>query len=75
MSIRIGLLMVALAGVLAAGCSHRPPPVRPWQRAHLSKRAMRFDDGMETRFRQHWFSSREGADMGYGTVGGGCGCN
>jgi len=49
---------VALAG--AAGCAHRPPPVQPWQREHLSKRAMQFD---------------EGSDLGFGQPGGGCGCN
>ena len=65
---------LALAGV--AGCAHRPPPVQPWQREHLSKRAMQFDaDPQEDRFRQHWLGSREGADLGYGQPGGGCGCN
>lgn len=66
---------VALLGV--AGCGHRPaPPVAAWQREHLSKRALRFDgDPQEDRFRQHWLGSREGADLGYGQPGGGCGCN
>lgn len=64
---------VASLCALAAGCVH--PTVKPWQREHLAKRAMSFDDGLEARFRQHLFSSREGADGGYGTVGGGCGCN
>lgn len=59
----------------AAGCAH-PPPVQPWQREHLSKRAMRFDvDPVEMRFRQHMFGSREASDLGYGQPGGGCGCN
>jgi hypothetical protein len=72
LSIALG---VALLG--AAGCAHRPaPPVAPWQREHLSKRALRFDgDPQEDRFRQHWLGSREGADLGYGQPGGGCGCN
>jgi hypothetical protein len=66
------LLALALAG---AGCAHKPP-VAPWQREHLSKRALRFDDDpQESRFRQHLFGSREGADLGYGQPGGGCGCN
>lgn len=65
--------MVLAVFTLASGCAH--PPVAPWQREHLSKRAMSFNDGLEGRFRQHMFSSREGADLGYGTVGGGCGCN
>ena len=76
-----GKLRLALAAaalfVTAAGCAHKPaPPVQPWQREHLSKRALRFDaDPQEDRFRQHWLGSREGADLGYGQPGGGCGCN
>jgi hypothetical protein len=66
------LLVIA---AIAAGCGHRPAPVKPWQREYLSRRAMMFDDGLEGRFRQHMFSSREGAEGGYGYVGGGCGCN
>jgi len=67
------ILGFALAG--AAGCAHRPP-VQAWQREHLSKRAMRFDSSpQEDRFRQHWFGAREGADLGFGQPGGGCGCN
>ena len=68
--------VLLLAGALAAwsGCAH--PPVKPWQREHLAKRAMRFDvEPQEDRFRQHGFGAREGADLGYGTPGGGCGCN
>ena len=71
---RVGGLALLVVVALAAGCSH-PPPVRPWQRANLARRAMKFDDGLEARYRQHLFSSREGADGGYGHAGGGCGCN
>jgi hypothetical protein len=68
------LILAALSGL--AGCAHRPPPIQPWQREYLSKRALRFDaDPFEARFRQHMFGSREGADGGYGHPGGGCGCN
>ena len=68
-------LWSALGGLW--GCAHAPPPpIQPWQREHLSRRAMRFDaDPLETRFRQHMFGSREGAEGGYGQPGGGCGCN
>lgn len=66
------LLLLALLG--AQGCA-AAPPVRPWQRGYLTKRSMRFDDGLEARFRQHVFAAREGADGGYGHIGGGCGCN
>jgi hypothetical protein len=68
------LVLLALVGSSAAGCAHAPP-VRPWERGYLAKRAMRFDDGLEARFRQHLFGAREGAEGGYGDVGGGCGCN
>ena len=69
----LALLGLALAG--AVGCAHKPP-IAPWQREHLSKRALRFDaDLQEQRFRQHMFGAREGADLGYGQPGGGCGCN
>jgi Domain of unknown function (DUF4266) len=71
-------LFVMAVGVLVAavgGCAHGPP-VQPWQREYLSKRAMRFDaDPLEMHFRQHMFGSREGSDLGYGQPGGGCGCN
>ncbi|HET6149765.1 MAG TPA: DUF4266 domain-containing protein [Polyangia bacterium] len=75
---RLRLMLLALLAVLSgvAGCAHRPPPIQPWQREYLSKRALRFDaDPLEDRFRQHMFGSREGADGGYGHPGGGCGCN
>ncbi len=74
--LRVALAATALF-VTAGGCAHKPaPPIQPWQREHLGKRALRFDgDPQEDRFRQHWLGSREGADLGYGQPGGGCGCN
>lgn len=68
------LLISALAGLATSGC-YLPPPVKPWQRVHLTRRALTFDDGLESRFKQHMFGAREGADGGYGKAGGGCGCN
>jgi hypothetical protein len=67
------LVLLAL-GTQAAGCAI-PAPVRPWQHAYLSRKAMLFDQGVQARYRQHLFGAREGADGGYGHVGGGCGCN
>jgi Domain of unknown function (DUF4266) len=75
---RLCLLLFAGAAALGgAGCAHAPPPpVQPWQREHLAKRALRFDaDPLEDHFRQHWLGAREGADLGFGQPGGGCGCN
>jgi hypothetical protein len=72
----LGRLAVAAVMLMPAACAHRPPPIQPWQREHLAKRAMRFDSDLaEDRFRQHWLGAREGADLGYGQPGGGCGCN
>lgn len=71
-----GAVLLGLAAG-GAGCAHAPkPPVQPWQREHLARRAMRFDaDPLESRFRQHMFGSREGSEGGYAEAGGGCGCN
>lgn len=75
--VRLLVLTGLFVVTAAAGCAH-PPPVRPWQREHLAKRGMRLDmpdELTEDRFRQHWYSAREGSDLGYGEPGGGCGCN
>lgn len=74
------LFLPAVLGLVlaSAGCAHRAPPVRPWQREYLAKRGMRLDmpgELEEDRFRQHWLGSREGSDLGFGEPGGGCGCN
>ncbi|HEY0711969.1 MAG TPA: DUF4266 domain-containing protein [Polyangia bacterium] len=71
--LRLGFFL-CLSALGPVGCLHSPP-VKPWQREHLSKRAMSFDDGLEGRFKQHVHAAREGAEGGYGHVGGGCGCN
>jgi len=56
--------------VLAGGC------VRPYQREVLSKRIMIFQpDPHEDILDLHMIEAREGAVGGYGSAGGGCGCN
>jgi hypothetical protein len=72
---RLLIVVVGLAAAGVVGCAHKPP-VAPWQREALTRRALRFDaDPQEDRFRQHWLGAREGADLGFGQPGGGCGCN
>ena len=67
--ISIALLLSLLAG---AGCAR----VRPWQREDLARRTMVADqEPGEARFDEHARSSREGAEVGSGQAGGGCGCN
>ncbi|MBN8612988.1 MAG: DUF4266 domain-containing protein [Deltaproteobacteria bacterium] len=63
-------LAIALAGL--SGCV----TVAPYQRGLLSRPAMSTDfEASESGFRAHVHDSREGATGGYGSTGGGCGCN
>ncbi|HEX4449841.1 MAG TPA: DUF4266 domain-containing protein [Kofleriaceae bacterium] len=58
--------------VLASSCVH----VRPRERETLAKRAMKFSpDPAEDQVDLHMQEAREGSQGGYGTSGGGCGCN
>ena len=69
---------VVFLGFLAAVASTQGGcvVVKPYQREHLSERAMTpGSEGSEDRFRQHWQGSREGGTGGFGAAGGGCGCN
>jgi MYXO-CTERM domain-containing protein len=83
----LGALIVALALVLATrrrrlvaivalaalvGCTH----VQAHQRGTLAKRNMQFaPDPTEDELDLHMQQSREGSSGGYGSSGGGCGCN
>ena len=61
-------------GLLAclSGCA----PVQPWEKGALAKPEMGFGgNGLETRYADHIYTSREGASGGSGVGGGGCGCN
>jgi hypothetical protein len=64
-----------VAVVLALGasaCAH----VKPQQREYLSERKMTFgSDAAEDELDLHMQESREGSAGGYGSAGGGCGCN
>ncbi len=69
---RLRALIVVALSLSGAGCV----VVKPYQREYLSIRAM--DPGaehVEDKFRQHWQTSREGSEGGFGAAGGGCGCN
>lgn len=70
----LGLSLVGLGVCVgASGCV----VVKPFQREHLAERCMAagFGDGSELKFRGHWEGSRQGGEGGFGTAGGGCGCN
>lgn len=70
---RLGLLIPIVLAFLATGCVR----VKPYQREQLSERSMApgFGDRQDVKFRGHWEGSRQGAEGGFGSAGGGCGCN
>jgi len=50
--------------------------VQAYQREHLAKPKMQVGQDPEAAaLEQHVYDYREGASGGYGTIGGGCGCN
>lgn len=66
---RLALVVTLAAG---SGCTH----VRANQRETLAKRNMQFaPDPTEDELDLHMQQSREGSAGGYGSSGGGCGCN
>lgn len=65
-------LMVACA-LPAAGCGALP---QPWEKGILARSAMSFEvDGLEARFTDHVYASKEAASGGGAAGGAGCGCN
>jgi hypothetical protein len=64
--------ILALALASAAGCAAVPP----WQRGLLAKQKMQIaPDPLSALHEQHVYEYREGSTGGYGSGGGGCGCN
>ena len=69
---RRALAAATLATALLGGCTH----VRPHQREVLARDNMKFGpDPAEDELDLHMQESREGSSGGYGSSGGGCGCN
>ncbi len=65
-------LAALLALATAGGCLH----VRPRQRETLARKNMKFaPDPVEDELDLHMQEAREGSSGGYGSSGGGCGCN
>jgi uncharacterized protein DUF4266 len=66
---RFALLLVLLG---VGGCAR----VKPYEREFLAKPIMVLDrDPQATILEQHVYEYREGSTGGYGSAGGGCGCN
>ena len=65
-------LFVVAAALALGGCV----AVKPYQRELLAKPIMTFSpDPYEDVLDLHMYEAREGAAGGYGSAGGGCGCN
>ncbi|MEY2690117.1 MAG: hypothetical protein RL375_4317 [Pseudomonadota bacterium] len=68
---RAGGWATALLAVLLGGCTH----VEPWERGDLAKPHVGFEhDATRRLLREHSYMSREAAQGGEGSGGGGCGC-
>lgn len=63
---------LVFASLLASSCV----TVKPYERERLSKKMMQFHaEPDEDVLDEHMLEAREGAAGGYGSAGGGCGCN
>ncbi len=72
MSARLLAICALLAGL--SGCALKP--VQPWDKGELARSDMVMQgDGLETRFNEHIYTSKEAASGGSAVGGGGCGCN
>ena len=66
------LALLVLVALAPAGCAR----VKPYERELLAKPIMTFQpDPYEDVLDLHMLEAREGAAGGYGSAGGGCGCN
>jgi hypothetical protein len=63
--------MFCAALVTASGCA----AVKPYQRELLAQPGMTLDATPQSSAEQHMLESREASIGGFGSAGGGCGCN
>jgi len=64
--------LVAAALLALTGCA----TVQPWERGKLAKPKMALEpDPLGSSLETHVYNYREGSTGGFGSVGGGCGCN
>lgn len=69
------LLAAGAALLLLGACGSLSGP-QAWEKGNLAKPEMQMGgDGLEQRFSQHTYNSKEAASGGTGVGGGGCGCN
>ena len=68
----LGITLVVIGMLAFAGCT----AVKPWERGTLSKKEMQWSpDPLAAQLSEHIYFAKEAAAGGYGSAGGGCGCN
>ena len=66
------LALTALLVLTNTGCT----TVKPWERGTLSRKEMAWSpDPLAATLGEHIYFAKEAAAGGYGSAGGGCGCN
>ena len=72
MNKKLSLVAIAFIIINASGCT----AVKPWERGTLSKQEMAWSpDPLSAQLSEHIHFAKEAASGGYGSAGGGCGCN
>lgn len=72
MNTKLTIALVLIAIFVTSGCT----TVKPWERGTLSKKEMAWSpDPLAATLGEHIYFAKEAAAGGYGSAGGGCGCN
>ena len=72
MRAKLTLIFVLIVAIGTSGCA----AVKPWERGTLSKKEMAWSpDPLANALGEHIYFAKEAAAGGYGSAGGGCGCN
>tara|TARA_R110002096_G_scaffold224677_9_gene413997 strand:- start:2344 stop:2562 length:219 start_codon:yes stop_codon:yes gene_type:complete len=72
MKTNFSIALIVLITFIASGCT----AVKPWERGTLSKKEMAWSpDPLAATLSEHIYFAKEAAAGGYGSAGGGCGCN
>jgi hypothetical protein len=71
----LSMWMTVCWALSAVGCATIHPP-RAWEKDVLARPQMQLEpDPLDSKLKQHIYTSKEAASGGYGVGGGGCGCN
>ena len=72
MKTTLSVVFIVVFLIATSGCT----AVKPWERGTLSKNEMAWSpDPLAAQLKEHIYFAKEAAAGGYGSAGGGCGCN